>query len=377
MTDLFISYKKERRAHAERLAAVIEAYGFTVWWDYGLVVGPDFRAQIESNLDAANAVVVLWCSGSIKSRFVRSEAGRADRRNKLVEALLENVEPPVGFGESQAAALIGWDGDPRAPMIEGLITALETKIGRPATPKDNVLRLLSSLPKLPAIHPIRKVAADEAIPDERVAAAAPGRPARAPKTSSRRTSGLGGLLAWTVGGLVLMGGAAYGLIYYGYIDETRLRFWETNDKADEDEPPTTVRLSLSSGFVPDPHEVRVQAGGRSSAAERWPNSNCDGWTPRQPSLELRYESLEFPLYISARALRADTTLVVRTPYGEVLCDDDGGSGDADSGVLIENPSDGRYEIWVGDYDRRSTREATVYISEYGFGSTPREPIGAN
>ena len=37
MADVFISYAKEDRAHAEKLAAEIAAVGLTVWWDRDLV----------------------------------------------------------------------------------------------------------------------------------------------------------------------------------------------------------------------------------------------------------------------------------------------------------------------------------------------------
>lgn len=62
MADVFISYKSERRAAAEHLAEILSDYGYSVWWDYGLISGRDFGAQIEKELRAAKAVIVLWCS---------------------------------------------------------------------------------------------------------------------------------------------------------------------------------------------------------------------------------------------------------------------------------------------------------------------------
>ncbi|MCR6644334.1 MAG: toll/interleukin-1 receptor domain-containing protein [Terricaulis sp.] len=82
MADIFISYKSERRAAAEHLAGVLGAHGYSVWWDYGLVSGRDFARQIEKELSAAKAVVVLWCSLSRESEWVRQEALYAKTREK-------------------------------------------------------------------------------------------------------------------------------------------------------------------------------------------------------------------------------------------------------------------------------------------------------
>ncbi len=153
MADIFISYKKERRAHAERLAAVLEAYGYEVWWDYELAVGPDFRDQIEAKLEVSKLVIVLWCSGAVKSKFVRSEASRADKREKLIQCYLEWVEPPLGFEEAQGQPLVNWTGEPDGEALAGLIDAITARLGERRR-SENVVRLISGLPALPEIEPM-------------------------------------------------------------------------------------------------------------------------------------------------------------------------------------------------------------------------------
>jgi formylglycine-generating enzyme required for sulfatase activity len=153
VADIFISYKKERRVHAERLAAVLEAHGYEVWWDYELAVGPDFRDQIEAKLELARLVIVLWCSGAVKSRFVRSEASRADKRNKLIQCYLEWVEPPVGFEEAQGQPLVNWAGEADEDTLAGLLVALKSKLGERRR-AENVIRLINSLPALPRVEPM-------------------------------------------------------------------------------------------------------------------------------------------------------------------------------------------------------------------------------
>jgi hypothetical protein len=86
MAEVFISYKSERRKAAEHLAEVLKHYGYSVWFDYQLIKGDDFRTQIEARIRDAKALVVLWCMMSVGSPWVKEEAGLVIR--KLNQALL-------------------------------------------------------------------------------------------------------------------------------------------------------------------------------------------------------------------------------------------------------------------------------------------------
>lgn len=188
MADIFLSYKKERRAHAERLAAVLEAHGYSVWWDYELAVGPDFRDQIEAKLEVSKVVIVLWCSGAIRSKFVRSEASRADKRGKLVQAYLEWVEPPLGFEEAQGQPLVNWSGEAEGEVLSGLLMALSLLLGERRR-ADNIIRLIGRMEPLAAIEPMLHVQEEEAEPVGTPALVAPvpiAAPARPASASSSR-----------------------------------------------------------------------------------------------------------------------------------------------------------------------------------------------
>src|SRR5215475_15447487 len=91
MADVFISYAKTDRPLALKLAAMLEAEGWKVWWDTSLTIGDDFRNEIMTELGRARAVIVIWTDTSIKSDWVRSEAGRAQADRKLIPVKLGHL----------------------------------------------------------------------------------------------------------------------------------------------------------------------------------------------------------------------------------------------------------------------------------------------
>lgn len=122
---------------------------------------------------------------------------------------------------------------------------------------------------------------------------------------------------------------------------------------------TFGQVQLRSGFTPDPHVVTVNAGGPIDVATV--SDNCRGFIAERPSFTLRYRRGELPLYVGVVA-DDDTTLVVRGPNGQWMCDDD--SGDNLNPVISwKNPRSGRYQIWVGRFGTSDLAPANLYISE--------------
>ncbi len=126
--------------------------------------------------------------------------------------------------------------------------------------------------------------------------------------------------------------------------------------------PTYGTIQLSSGFQPDPHEIDLRAGGSLDASEKL-GSNCPGYVADAPDYDLMYDSGSgsLPLIITVRSAY-DTTLVINTPDGDWICDDDSGPSHNPS-VRFDPGSDGLYDIWVGTYERGSLQDATLVISE--------------
>jgi len=111
MTDVFISYAKEDRERARKLANTLEARGWSVWWDRKIITGQSFDQVIEHEIETAKSVIVLWSNHSITSEWVRNEATLASERGVLIPALIDKVKPPLEFRRKQTADLVGWDGD--------------------------------------------------------------------------------------------------------------------------------------------------------------------------------------------------------------------------------------------------------------------------
>ena len=135
MPDVFLSYAEEDRPRAEQVAEGLRTLGWDVWWDVHIYVGTKFRAEITRKLESAKCVVVLWSRASLESDWVIDEAEEGRQRGVLVQALIEDVQPPHGFRGLQWANLSNWDGDFRAPSFARLHAGIAHRVA-PESPPD-------------------------------------------------------------------------------------------------------------------------------------------------------------------------------------------------------------------------------------------------
>ena len=134
--DVFISYKAEDRPRIQPLVQALQADGYSVWWDQHIGAGDEWRQTIKRQLDVAKCVIVAWSKHSIgpEGHFVRDEASRAQRRHVYVPVLIDSVEPPLGFGESQATSLRGWRGKRSDARYQAILTAVKRIAGEASAP---------------------------------------------------------------------------------------------------------------------------------------------------------------------------------------------------------------------------------------------------
>jgi hypothetical protein len=128
MAGIFLSYAREDRTCVEKLARVIERVGHEVWWDRHIDSGSEFAGEIEAALDKADVVLVAWSKDSVKSRWVRDEAGTGGDSGRLVPVSVDGTEPPMGFRQFQTLDLTGWKGAKRDARTAELLRSIERRL---------------------------------------------------------------------------------------------------------------------------------------------------------------------------------------------------------------------------------------------------------
>ena len=72
---------------------------------------------------------MAWTKNSVTSEWVLEEAETGKSRRILIPVLLDNVQPPFGFGSIQAANLVAWNGDNSSPTFTRLVADIATILG--------------------------------------------------------------------------------------------------------------------------------------------------------------------------------------------------------------------------------------------------------
>jgi hypothetical protein len=122
-------------------------------------------------------------------------------------------------------------------------------------------------------------------------------------------------------------------------------------------------MTLRAGFTPDPRTLTMKAGGDIEVNM----GECTyGYIAESGAMGIEYTAGSLDLYVYAEG-DGDTMLVIETPSGDVLCDDDS-HGSLNPLIHIEDPESGLYVVFVGSYTQGAFQEATVYVSELNPGS---------
>src|SRR5574337_1356163 len=130
VADVFISYARADKARVAPLVAAIEARGWSVWWDPEITPGQEFDDQIDAEIDAAKAVLVVWTPTSVTSRWVRGEAREAAERGILVPVRFEQARLPMDVRAIHTTDLDNWREDPASPVVQECLHALAAMIAR-------------------------------------------------------------------------------------------------------------------------------------------------------------------------------------------------------------------------------------------------------
>lgn len=150
MADVFVSYARLDRARVAPLVDIITAQGWTVWWDPEITPGQEFDDQIDAEIDAAKAVMVVWTPTSVTSRWVRGEAREAADRGILVPVRFDTARLPMDVRAIHTTDLDDWGGDPASPPVQEFLHALGAMIARAPTQAVNPDQHAELSPEKPA-----------------------------------------------------------------------------------------------------------------------------------------------------------------------------------------------------------------------------------
>ena len=121
---VFLSYSRDDQKRALPIIKLLEAAGFSVWWDGLIEGGARFSRTTEDALEHASAIVVLWSATSNNSHWVQDEATRGRDRKCLVPLSIDGCEPPLGFRQFQVIDARPAKVRPNSPEMQNLIRAV-------------------------------------------------------------------------------------------------------------------------------------------------------------------------------------------------------------------------------------------------------------
>lgn len=130
MARVFISYARPTADIAERVAKALTDLGHRVWYDAALLGHRSFSDSIQEELDAADAVLVLWSHDAVRSEWVRSEANRGREERKLVQARLDATVLPMPFDQIHCIDLTHWNGAPDAAGWQAVHASINAVLQR-------------------------------------------------------------------------------------------------------------------------------------------------------------------------------------------------------------------------------------------------------
>ena len=122
------------------------------------------------------------------------------------------------------------------------------------------------------------------------------------------------------------------------------------------------QIDLNAGFLPDPHNRSITAGGTHNLANCFGNGWA-GFVTVRPDFDLYWNGSASQLTIAVES-KADTVLLINAPDGTWHYNDD--YRGTNSAVTFQNPQAGLYDIWLGTYDGSRRNPGVLVFTEYNY-----------
>lgn len=101
-----------------------------------------------------------------------------------------------------------------------------------------------------------------------------------------------------------------------------------------------------------PYKTFITSGGGLDASELNLGTGCNGFITAEPSFRVLWNDADLDETLAFIFTASDdTTLIVQTPEGDYVCNDDAASGLFNPQVNIEDATSGVYDIWVGSFNQ--------------------------
>ncbi len=92
---------------------------------------------------------------------------------------------------------------------------------------------------------------------------------------------------------------------------------------------------------------------------------CTGFATSAPDFSVNYTSGAFPtlrFYFIATDSAKDTTMIINTPGGGWVCNDDS-PATLNPMIDFSSPATGRYDVWIGSFTSGTFNSGTLHVTE--------------
>jgi TIR domain len=129
VADIFISYARSDRDKVRTLIPLLDAQGWSVFWDPAIEPGQRWDDLIAAELENARCVIVIWSQASVLSNWVKDEATRGREREVLIPVSIDGARAPLGFRHIQIEQIEDWKSDGNAAAVQRFLGAIRRVIG--------------------------------------------------------------------------------------------------------------------------------------------------------------------------------------------------------------------------------------------------------
>lgn len=142
MTDLCVIFASENETIAEKLVVLLRRY-WNVWWAGDIVQG-DWEREVRYQIGNTKAVIPIFSYHTKDKSIFKDELRLAEKKEKLIYPFfIDEVEPPLGFGQLNRTDAFGWNGEKDHPGYKQLEQKIVAKIGYKVNNGKKLERLLT------------------------------------------------------------------------------------------------------------------------------------------------------------------------------------------------------------------------------------------